>query len=287
MTTDSIIAMIDGSAFSGPVLDMTAWAATRNDAPVRLLHVLPGRTPPKSDLSGAIRLGARTALLNELSELDERRARLAMTQGRAILDDATELLKRAGVTRITAQLRQGDLLDTVAAQESELGLIVIGKRGETADRAQGHLGSNFERIVRASRLPVLMAPRRTRPIERVTIAWDGGPSARRAVDRVARLPAYRGLSTELVTVGGPEAQASLDEPRRILAAAGIDATPRVIGTTADRTHPERALLQHLEQSGSDVLVMGAYGHSRIRTLMIGSTTTAILREAQLPVLLVR
>ena len=51
--------------------------------------------------------------------------------------------------------------------------------------------------------------------------------------------------------------------------------------------PEEAILAHLKDSGADVLVMGAYGHSRIRSLMVGSTTTAMLQKAQVPVLLVR
>ena len=282
--TNTIIALIDGSDFLRPVLDLAAWAATRNDAPVHLLHVLPPKGPPKSDLSGEIGLGARSALLGELSALDEQRAKLALAQGRAVLDDATEILKAAGVTRVTAQLRQGDLLEGLAAQEAGSGLIVVGKRGESADRAPGHLGSNFERIVRASKLPVLMAPRQTREhLRRAILAYDGSPSARRALERVAQLPAYRGLKIEIVRVGdSADARTALDEAQVVLARAGIPATTRLLHGT-----PEEAILAHLKDSGADVLVMGAYGHSRIRSLMVGSTTTAMLQKAQVPVLLVR
>lgn len=281
--TNTIIALIDGSEFSRPVLDLAAWAATRNDAPVHLLHVLPPKAPPRPDLSGEIGLGARSTLLSQLAALDEQRARLALVQGRAILDDATAILLAAGVIRVTSQLRQGDLLESVAAQESESGLIVVGKRGQTAEQARGHLGSNFERIVRASKLPVLMAPRQMREIRRATIAFDGGPSARRALERVALMPAYRGIEIEIVRVGdAPAAQASLAEAREMLARAGIEATTRLLTGT-----PDEAILAHLQDSGSDFLVMGAYGHSRIRSLMVGSTTTAMLQKAQVPVLLVR
>ena len=282
--TNTIIALVDGSEFSRPVLELAAWAAIRNASPVHLLHVLPRKAPPKSDLSGAIRLGARSALLAELAQLDEQRAKLALAQGRAILDDATAILTDAGVSRVTAQLRQGDLLESVAAQEDGAGLIVIGKRGESAGSAPGHLGSNFERIVRASKLPVLMAPRQKwEGIRRAMIAYDGGASARRALERVARLPAYRDLAIEIVRVGSSsDAQASLDEAQQILAAVGLAATTRLLTGTSDE-----AILSHLKASGADILVMGAYGHSRIRGLMVGSTTTAMLQKAQLPVLLVR
>lgn len=281
--TNTILALIDGSEFSRPVLDLAAWAATRNRAAVRLLHVLPPKSLPRVDLSGEIGLGARSTLLSELAALDEQRARLAMVRGRAILDDATAVLKAAGVRSVTAQLRQGDLLESVAGQEAEAGLIVIGKRGESADRAPGHLGSNFERIVRAATLPVLMAPRQMREIRRATIAHDGSPSARRAVERVTRLPAYRGLEIEIVRAGeGADGEASLAEAQAVLARAGIAATTRLLSGA-----PEEAILTHLQDSGSDFLIMGAYGHSRIRSLMVGSTTTAILQKVQLPALLVR
>ena len=68
----------------------------------------------------------------------------------------------------------------------------------------------------------------------------------------------------------------------VLARAGIAATTRLLSGA-----PEEAILTHLQDSGSDFLIMGAYGHSRIRSLMVGSTTTAMLQKAQVPVLLVR
>jgi nucleotide-binding universal stress UspA family protein len=100
---------------------------------------------------------------------------------------------------------------------------------------------------------------------------------------VAQLPAYRGLKIEIVRVGdSADARTALDEAQVVLARAGIPATARLLHGT-----PEEAILAHLKDSGADVLVMGAYGHSRIRSLMVGSTTTAMLQKAQVPVLLVR
>lgn len=285
--SDKIIAMIDGSEFSQSVLDLSAWVATRNQMPVHLLHVLPPKDAPRADLSGALRLGARSALLGELAALDEQRAKVAMAQGRALMDDAAERLHQAGVAQVTAQLRQGDVLETVATLEDENDLIVIGKRGLSAAQAQGHLGSHFERIVRASRLPVLMAPRQLPDINRVVIACDGSDSSRRAVARAAALPAYRGLMVGLVGIGGEPVAEALAQARAVLSGAGIAAEAHLIDDSAARAHPERAILKHLDETGADFLVMGAYGHSRIRSLMVGSTTTAILQEARVPVLLVR
>jgi nucleotide-binding universal stress UspA family protein len=129
-------------------------------APVELIHVLGRReAPEKTDLSGSIRLGARTALLEELAELDAQRAKLVSHRGRAILEDARAIVDRDGVTEITTRLRHGDIVEAIAEIERDARVIVIGKRGEAADFAKGHLGSNLERIVRAAHRPVFVAAR--------------------------------------------------------------------------------------------------------------------------------
>ena len=283
--TDKIIALVDGSIYSASVCEHAAWLAARTGAPVELLHVLGRReSAENADLSGSIRLGARTALLEELAALDEQRAKLVAHRGRAILEDARGILERAGVSEITTRLRHGDIVETVAEVEDEAAMILIGKRGEAADFAKGHLGSNLERIVRASHKPVVVAARAFEPIEKVLVAYDGGISAMKAVDQIARSPVFAGLSVHVVTVGTatPEVKKGLENARALLEAAGLTAETGVVSG-----QPDVALGKLVEEADFDMLVMGAYGHSRIRSLIIGSTTTAMIRSCKVPVVLMR
>lgn len=283
--TDKIIALVDGSIYSASVCEHAAWIAERTGAPVELLHVLGRREGAEtSDLSGSIRLGARTALLEELAALDAQRAKLVAHRGRAILDDARALLEGAGVTDVTTRLRHGDIVETVAEVEQEARVILIGKRGEAADFAKGHLGSNLERIVRACHKPVFVAARAFRPIDKVLLAYDGGTSAMKAVDHIARSPLFAGLRVHVVTVGAatPEVKKGLEDARALLAATGIVAETGVIAG-----QPESALGKLVDEAGFDMVVMGAYGHSRIRSLIIGSTTTEMVRSCKVPVVLLR
>ena len=78
------------------------------------------------------------------------RGRLAQRRGRLILDEAKARLQAPGWRRSPTKLRNGDLVETVQEFEAEADLIVIGKRGEAADFATLHLGSNLERVVRSS-----------------------------------------------------------------------------------------------------------------------------------------
>ncbi|WP_273522090.1 universal stress protein [Rhodosalinus sediminis] len=283
--TDKIIALVDGSIYSASVCEHAAWIAGRTGAGVELIHVLGRReAPEKHDLSGSIRLGARTRLLEELSELDEQRAKLVRARGRAILEDARAIVDGAGVDEITTRLRHGDIVETVGEVETEARALVVGKRGEAADFAKGHLGSNLERIVRAAHRPVVVASRAFAPVERVLVAYDGGVSAMKAVDHIARSPLFAGLSIKVVTVGADTAAArkGLADAKAVLDAAGLAAETELVPG-----QPEKELGEIVEREGVGMVVMGAYGHSRIRSLIIGSTTTEMVRSCKVPVVLMR
>jgi len=274
-----IIALVDGSVYAHSVCEVAGWAGARLGSGVEFLHVLGRREAGQQDLSGSLRLGARTALLEELAALDAQRAKLGMQRGRAILEDAKAVLAEAGVEAST-RLRHGDLLEELG---SDFDLIVIGKRGEAADFAKGHLGSNLERIVRGTKVPVLVAARAFTPVKRVLVAFDGGPSAMRAIEHIAQSPLYTGLEIAVVSVGeGATVQEGLADAQARLQAAGLAAQVRVIAG-----QPDVALGKLVEDDGFELLVMGAYGHNRIRSMIIGSTTTQMIQSCKVPVMLVR
>ena len=283
--TKKILALVDGSIYSHSVCENAGWIAARTGASVELMHVLGRREgTDASDLSGSIALGARSALLEELTRLDEQRAKLQQQRGRAILEDAKAVLAEAGVSAVTTRLRIGDILETVAEAEAEADMLVIGKRGEAADFAKLHLGSNIERIVRASHKPVFIAARGFREPKRLLIAFDGGPSSLKAAAYCAESPLFAGLECHLLMAGEntPERRRKLDEAAALFASAGREAKAFVASTV-----PEAAIADHAEAQGIDLLAMGAYGHSRIRSLIIGSTTTEMIRSCKIPVMLFR
>lgn len=282
--TKKIIALLDGSTYSKSVCDHAAWIAERGGYAVELMHVLGRREGGAgSDLSGVISLGARSALLDELSRLDEQRAKLSLTRGRAILEDAKALLDAADV-KATEHLRHGDLIEAISEKQGDAEMILIGKRGEAANFAKGHLGSNLERVVRAASKPLFIASRAFRPIGKVLIAYDGSASATRAVDYVARSPLYAGLGIRIVTIGSETdaAKKGLEDAKTMLSSAGLDADTGLLPG-----RPEDALTKLIDESDFNHLVMGASGHSRLRSLFVGSTSLEMIRTCKVPILLVR
>ena len=281
-----LIALIDGSGYSQSVADLTRWVAERTNASVDLMHVLGRRGvgSERADLSGNLKLGARSALLKELSELDEQKAKLDVKRGRLLLEDAKAGLEEAGLTTVGTKLRHGDLIESIAEFEGDADLIVVGKRGEAADFAKLHLGSNLERVVRAAKKPVLVASRAFKPIEKFLIAFDGGESAMKAVRHIAEGKLFTGLPCTLLCVGKPTEgmQKKLDDAADILRKGGYS-----VDAQFAKGEPEDVIKDRIEADNIDLLVMGAYGHSRIRSLIIGSTTTEMVRSCHVPVMMFR
>lgn len=284
---NKVFACIDGRPDTGAVIDWAAWSAARLDTPLEFLHVLerhPERAP-MSDYSGAIGLGAQDALLQELSELDAQRGRLAQEAGRQLLVGARERAAAAGAARVDGRLRHGDLVEAVLELEPESRLFVLGGHSRAGRPAALQLDHHVEQVVRTVRRPVLVAKGQAFAVpRRFAMAFDGSATARKAVEMVAGSPLLAGVPVVLAMAGEASAHADglLEEARASLVRAGFEVEVEVAPG-----HPEDVLPTLVRSRGADLLAMGAYGHSRIRQLVVGSTTTALLRLSEVPVLILR
>lgn len=281
-----ILTCTDGSPYARSIYELTAWAANRLDAAVHVLHMLdPHRERAESaDLSGSIGVDTGEALLQELVTLEEKQNRLAREQGKLILAEAERQLTAAGVSRLSMEQRHGELVETVTRLEESADLLILGKRGEDAGFASAHLGSNLERVIRASIRPVFVASREFPEVTSFLLAYDGGHSMTKALEFLAAQPLLRGLHCHLLRAGKIDANAEwfAQEAAAKLRTEGYDVSVEI---TAGE--PEKIIADSVARHGIGVVLMGAYGHSRIRQLVVGSTTTAILRTCHVPVLMFR
>ncbi|MBB3232370.1 universal stress protein [Halomonas stenophila] len=283
--TEQVMAAIDGSQFSEGVCDYAAWASLALEAPLTFLHVVDNHPQTaEADLSGNIGLGSREHLLEELSHLDEQRAKVAQERGRLMLQAARDRAIEDGVAEPATRQRNGTLVETLEELADETRLLVMGKRGETAHQDSEHLGSNLERVVRSLHRPILMVPEAFQRPERVMIAFDGSTTTRKGVEMLARSPLFKGIPCHVLIVGADtgDHRSQLDWALATLREAGHEAEGAIRAGEVEET-----LRAYKEEHAINLVVMGAYGHSRIRHLLVGSTTTSVLRRASIPVLLLR
>jgi nucleotide-binding universal stress UspA family protein len=281
----AILSCTDGSAYARSIYDHTAWAARRLGAEVHVLHMLEHpEAPNPTDVSGTIGIDTSAELMAKLVALAEAQGRVAQAKARAILDDAKRYLGEQGVAHVVLEQRHGALVDSIGNFDATADLIVIGKRGEHADFAKLHLGSNLERVVRSCRHPVLIASRAFRPIDRFLLAYDGSPSVLKAVDYVQSSPLFRGLACHLLRAGkiDDKARYYLEETAGRLRERGFEVVSHVI-----QGAPEEVIANTVKEQDIHLLVTGAYGHSRWREFIVGSTTSTLIRKVPVPVLVFR
>ena len=285
-----ILLCSDGSAFAENTYRYGAWFATNLKAEeVDVLCVTDFRAQQAistQNLSGSIGIDASENLLNRLVELEHEKAKINHQRAKLVLQKAAQTLKAEGVDRINLLHETGFLVDCLAKFEASCDLIVLGKRGEAAEFASGHLGANLERIVRSSHKPCLVTSRQFKPIERVLVAYDGSPSSQKIIQFIADSSIFESLELHIVTVAKSAADqtaiARIESAKQLAQQAGFEPVVSII-----EGHSEKAIFNYVTEQDISLLIMGAYGHSRIRHLVIGSTTAQMLRSSHIPVLLFR
>ena len=285
--TLQVVGCIDGSEAALGVCDYSAWASKRMGDPLLLLHVLDEeKFPARTDMSGNIGLGAREHLLDELVELDQQRSKLALKQGHLMLDEAEKRVRADGVEDVSKRQRHDELASSLVALEPEARLFVMGLHGEGSNSEVGrHVGSQLETVIRSVHRPVLLVPDEYTEPRSAMLAFDGSETAFRSIELLAGTPVFRGMPLHLVMVGSDtdEKRRQMKRARDILSAQELD-VHEAIRQGAD---VETTLHAYQDEHDIDVLIMGAYGHSRIRRFLVGSTTTRMLETAKKPLVILR
>ena len=281
-----VLACVDGFASTFLVADWAIWSAQSLRAPLEFLHVVDRHLAQSGshDLSGSLGVDAQDALMQELATLDEQRTKVATEHGRRLLDHAKARAATAGLSLVEARQRHGTLVDTLLDMEPEIRLAILGPHTHNRNASRLSFDHHVESVVRSLRVPVLVANRPHETPRSFLLAFDGSRTGQKMVQTVAASALLQGLDCHIVTVGESTAQASAqaDAARATLSAAGFACTVVIV-----EGHAEEVLQAYLTQHRIDLLVMGAYGHSRIRELILGSITTTMLLTSTVPVLILR
>ena len=230
------------------------------------------------------------ALVEEMMEAAERDGRQRAEATRGVFDDLVTSegvplrdapLEDDGVSAAWAALDGGEP-EEIAARGRVRDLVVVGR--PMADRELPSLITLNAALMEAGR-PVLVAPPTAVPEVGgvVAIAWNGAPEAARAVQ--AAIPLLdRADKVTILAAEEADVLCGADALAGNLKWHGVTAGVQPVrGHGGDEVG--RAVLTHCDHLGADLLVMGAYTHSRLRQLILGGVTRHVLDHATLPVFL--
>ena len=285
-TEDRVLACVDQSKFANYVVDYAAWAARQLNAPLELLHVI-DRHPEISssdDHSGAIGVNAQEKLLTQLSDEDQARSKAAREQGRLFLNELRQRALAAGAPSVDVRQRHGQLEETLVEQQPGVRLFILGRRGKSAETTQRDLGRNLERVVRALHRPILTINDTFKPVKQVMVAFDGGITTRAGIEKIATSPLLKGLPIHILMSGKEKSDAreQLEWATERLKSAGFETSSALVPGDA-----ESVIGAAVQERNIDILIMGAYHHSALRSALFGSKTSDLLRASQVATLLLR
>ncbi len=272
-----ILVPTDGSEAARWGADYAIALASRHGAALVGLHVVDVKLlegPFLRDLSAS--LGAAPYVNyqgNILSLLEDR--------GREALDALLEACREAGVACDTTQVT--GVVHRVIVEAGELtDLIVMGRGGEHSEWLEGFIGTTTEAVVRRAAQPVLVTGTAILGRDLTVLAYDGTPHARRAMKVATAVAEHWNMPLHLLVVGGEDAHQFLEEAREYLQTHEI--TVEYILREGD---PGESIVSYAAETDADLVIMGAFGHSKVRELVLGSTTSYVLNHSPCPVLLTR
>lgn len=278
-----VLACVNQSHHAEPVAEYGAWAARSLKAPLVLLHTIDRHLEHStgSDYSGAIGIDAQENLIAKLAAEEAARTATDREQGRVLLSGLRNVALRSGITDVEVNLRHGAFDEVVSEQGPGTRLLVIGRGGQRQDARNG-VSTRLEALVRTLHAPTLIVSESFTAPTSVLIAFDNGIAARHAVEMVASSALFQSTTVRLFMNGrdSEEMRTQLAWAVSVLRAGGRDA--HVSLAEGDVTGN---LVTALREHAVDLLVMGAYGHSALRSMVFGNRTDEILQMVRLPVLL--
>jgi nucleotide-binding universal stress UspA family protein len=276
----SILVCTDGSEYGNVACDYGLFLAKQCQAELAGLHVLDSRMlegPLMADISGWVGAQPYGAQLQQFRELLQQR-------GEAVAEAFGQRCRDQGIEAVAAT-KMGHPARAILDEEARTELLVLGQRGEHAELLEGMMGSNVERVVRHAETPCLVTPAAFHPVRRILSAYDGSGHAGKGLHEASELAAALNVELIVLTVGEPGSQRDSGRTAadgvHLAEVHGCRARPVVV-----EGNPEEAVLAQAHTEHCDLIVVGAYGHGRIREMFIGSTTNRLVSESDLPVMLV-
>ena len=277
MTYKSLLCVVTDGKAAEPALAQMTTLADRLDSHAEILCMGLDRTQLGYYDAGATAMVLQESIDRAQSDAAELLAHVNKTMGKSDIRWSAE----ESVVPVTNLGRQ-------VAFHSRFTDLVIAPQpyGEHGDR-------DAETVIEAAlfggQAPVLVVPSKGQPIslpQTVVVAWNESAESLNAIRR--SIPFLQAANRVRITIidppaHGPERSDPGGMLGQMLARHGISCEIDVLSQTMPKVSD--ILNRHVADTGADMLVMGAYGHSRLREAVLGGATRHMLEKATVPVLM--
>ena len=283
MTVRTILVPFDGSETAKPVIELGLTPGQNPSAHVVVLHV----SPDPKDTIPLLGEGMSVTMVEDMIKIAEKESGDRAAQGRRMFEDLVEKLSLGVIEKPEASgpsaawIEETGRDEEITARHGRLAdLIVVGRPTETSNVSTT---LTLNAALFDTGRPVFVTPPGGAPDfgKHVAISWNGSAQSARAVGSALPLIAAAKKVTVLTADSDRTSAARAPELASYLEWHGIKPDTRTFAVDG-RQPVGTALLAECADAGADLLVMGAYTHSRMRQLILGGVTRRVLEEAQIP-----
>ncbi len=276
-----ILVGLDGSKYSEIAGEYGIWFSKKLNKPVIGVHIIDVRLlegPFIEDVAGALGFTTYSDITPKVKEALEERAKV-------ILDTFAKKCREEGGDCSIAQA-YGIVYKELVEMTDPEDLIIIGKKGQHPQFVNLFLGSTAENVARHSKCPVMITNDKFKEIKNVVLFFDGREKSIHAVNYLNGL--YKDLGLNSVKILSVLEEDSVEMKNHIKDLLNTHAQFKYEAQFFTG-YPEEVLENYLKENKEnlDLAVMGAFGESRVKELILGSTTSYIMQKSHVPLLLVK
>jgi nucleotide-binding universal stress UspA family protein len=275
-----ILIPTDGSANSLTALEYGIYITRKTEASLIGLYVIDVNLiqgPMLTDISGSVGMPPYDGFFEAIETSLNEKADFSLKV----------FLERCKKSRTNAEAKKaiGKISQIIIEEAQRADLILMAKKGEHFHLKEGGLlGSVAEAVVRNSGKPVMITPENFLEIESMGLAYDGSEPAKKALKLSLEISEQNAwpLTAVVISSDTQKAFTLTNEIENAAEATNADCAVIVLpGKEAEE------IIKFIKEGAVELMVMGAFGHNRLRALLMGSTTSQVIQKSHIPILLTR
>lgn len=228
---------------------------------------------------GPVPLGGGAAA----SELAEQRIEEAEHRVTEVITNFESACSAENITW-SVDRESGDPIDALVAQWRYHDVVILGLRGLFEYGLVHNPDDMLIQIIKAGIRPIIAVGKEYRPIKNALIAFNGSLEAAKAMKSFVQMMPWKNGTIRIVCFEKPR-----EEPKQLLADAAQYCTAHgyKVETEFVDKNPRDHLVKYAEECGSDIIVLGSTGRSRLAEYVLGDTVLTAIKTSPIPLYLMR